>query len=77
MEQNENLDQNEQLQMVVEELNAKHPIDTIGCKQFAWGAMRGNWLSGALQIPLVKKIKWLWGYDAFFILHYFILARGL
>ena len=47
MEQNENLDQNEQLQMAVEELNAIRPIDTIGCKQFAWGAMRGNWLSGA------------------------------
>jgi hypothetical protein len=41
MDQNENCkisgndDQNEQLQMAVEELNANRPIDTIGCKQFA------------------------------------------
>lgn len=46
----ESMERNEQLQLAVEELNESRPVDTIGCKQFAWGAMRGNWLSGALVL---------------------------
>lgn len=58
MEQNESLDQNAQLQMAVEELNANRPIDTIGCKQFAWGAMHGNWLSGAFILLVSILLGW-------------------
>ena len=58
MEQNENLEQNAQLQMAVEELNANRPIDTIGCKQFAWGAMHGNWLSGAFILLVSILLGW-------------------
>ena len=58
MEQNENLEQNAQLQQAVEELNANRPIDTIGCKQFAWGAMHGNWLSGACVLLVSILLGW-------------------
>ncbi|MCR5029389.1 MAG: DUF975 family protein [Fibrobacter sp.] len=49
---NENIERDEQLQMAVEELNANRPIDTIGCKQYAWGAMEGNWRCGAMVLVM-------------------------
>lgn len=49
---NENIERDEQLQMAVEELNANRPIDTIGCKQYAWGAMAGNWRCGAMVLVM-------------------------